>query len=251
MKYQNCKRNLSLIMQKYNQQEKAIQDATHDLSDVQENANTLQDQLKKYERENQQCNRKIEKYQFREQIAKSIMKGNSFLLDRISLIESKINPEYVKTSLRSLVITVISLRRWRSLVGCPKGYERDIKIWWWWLVPTESSNSFDCSSNHNIKSIVTLIEAQTKANENQIAEIEKLKTSISEFEVKEKQATEEITKQNELIENQSNKIDVYNNEIKDIMAKIQNMVDFDQYDTLNSKYISVKSALKASKELIR
>ena len=128
MKYQNCKRNLSLIMQKYNQQEKAIQDATHDLSDVQENANTLQDQLKKYERENEQCNRKIEKYQFREQIAKSIMKGNSFLLDRISLIESTITSEYVKTSLRSLVITVISLRRWRSLVGCPKGYERDIKI---------------------------------------------------------------------------------------------------------------------------
>lgn len=250
MKYQKCQKKLSIAIDKLNEQTRAMEGAASDLSDVQDNALSLQKQINDYENEIIKLKKRIDKFIFRETIGKSILKANTYLTNKLSLIETKINPEIAKPSFRSIFIMIIALKRWSSIIGLQKLYERDIRIWWWWLVPTESSKNIT-ASNNNIDSILEYIDQRNKTNEDQKVEIENLKINLSHFTEENQKIAKDLDEQIENNKNQENQIEELNTKLDELTEQMKSMIDQNDFEEILTKYKSTKAALKATKEFIK
>lgn len=250
-KYQKCSKKLASAVKRLNEQTKAMEGAASDLSDVQDNAAALQKQIDDDEIEIEKLKKRIEKFSFREITGKSILQANAYLTNKISAIEAKINPEIAKPSFRSVIITVISLKRWISIIGLQKLYERDIRIWWWWLVPTESSNvKSECNSN-SIDSILNYIDQKNKTEEKQKIEIEDLKSNLNRFSEENQNLQQEINIQKEENQINTNKIEELKEQINELEAQNESKIDKEDFEKVLTKYQAAKTALKQSKEIIR
>jgi uncharacterized membrane protein YccC len=151
-----------------------------------------------------------------------------------------VNGEEPVISIRTLILLIISLKRWKGLPGLPTSYAGDTRHWWWL-----QNNSV--SPEQIVERIHYLSEELTESKEdNKI-----LKRTSEQARAELEQVREESEETVRAFQIETEKVPKLQRQLADLSKALEAKIDPEDFGRLNDKLVRTKEKLKLAKQQSR
>ena len=239
-KFAKLKKYYGRLVSEMELRDKQIEEAAHDLSDVQVNASNLQKKAEETENERQRLQERVNNLELRVQIGRVVANSNQTVMKNFLELQALIEPDFEPPSFRSIIMASLMIRRWRKLIGSEKVYEQDSRSWWW-LEPNKSPENSVRSKINRLMARLHHLEEESKTFNDKLEALEEQK----------KLKEQEVEEQARQLESYQSKVQKMEGQIAELSEYAESMVDTEDYETLAAKYKQIKSVMKEVKLVIR
>lgn len=242
LEIKKLKRQLELAHRKLGAAENELDSASSEINLLHDASNTLQNRVDILERENREKTSRLNYLEAKFVNVAAIERANHEFSKNLREVEAALKDEGHSYSLRSIIVVFILIRRWKSLIGTPRYYEKDQRNWWW------IANSPSTGYRQGV--IFELISDLKLKNEKLTKKVEKLQTLVND--------AEQFVEHNENLVNQKEEDISYwkqreeglRYEVDFLQEKVSNMVDAEKYEKVLEKYTKVKITNKDANDRI-
>lgn len=166
------------------------------------------------------------------------------LNDKIDSIAEIVQPEECEMSIRTLLIFVIMLKRWKSLVGLlPKNFINDSRNWWW-MNSKERSKTIVADVDYLVTSLKDEIEKYKAIST-------ELQKEIGQYQNNLHAAEEQSLKSTQTIQSSSKTIAELQAQVQELTKLTEDQVSNADHQNLIDKHAKTKMKLKDCRETIK
>ena len=223
------------------------EEAGYQISQLQENSSLLQQQNDQLQEELSKMSSKYKFVLSMQGNVKTIVEANKELVNRINRINASLNGIPAAPSLRNIIVTAVILKRWRSMPGSPKKFEKDTRNWWW-ICGNEDHQRM---KEEPIRMINDLMATKQKL----LKKIDGLTNIIHDAEKTHEAHEKIISEKTAILDTQQTRTAYLQERVDQLEEKLRSMVDpkvhskvCAKYDNIKKKLIESNSALTKSSE---